>query len=48
MGSGDWRLGNGDWGLGNREPGAVSGQPMWEPAFRLLLSEFAYYFFQMT
>lgn len=59
MGNGESGMGNGDWGMGSRgvgswdwghgtgESGAVSGQSMWEPAVRLPLSEFAYYFFQM-
>lgn len=34
MGNGEWGLEAGDWGMGTRDSGAVSGQPMWEPAYR--------------
>lgn len=42
MGNGEWGMGTGGWGLGmgNGESGAVSGQPMWEPAVRYPLTAF--------
>ena len=46
-GSGDWGLGNGDSGIENQEPLADSRCGNQLSAYRLPLSEFAYYFFQM-
>lgn len=45
MGTGGWGLGTGDWGVGNREPLADSRCRNQLSAYRLPLSEFAYYFF---
>lgn len=54
MGTGDWRLGTGEWGIGNGESGIENREPLADnrcgnqlSAYRLPLSEFAYYFFQM-
>ena len=47
MGSWEWGVGNGDTGLESREPLADSRCGNQQSAYRLPLSEFAYYFFQM-